>query len=38
VFTLSYFGIRQSLNVDLTFLFYEIGSVLLLAATIVFKI
>ncbi len=37
VFALSYFGIRQSLNVDLTFLFYEIGIVVLLALTIVFK-
>lgn len=35
VFTLSYLGIRQSLNLDLSFLFYEIGIALALALTII---
>jgi amino acid transporter len=38
VFTLSYVGIRQSLNLDLTFLFYEIGVALALALTIILKL
>jgi amino acid transporter len=38
VFTLSYLGIRQSLNLDLTFLFYELGVALALAATIIFRL
>lgn len=38
VFTFSYIGIRQSLNLDLTFLFYELGIALALAVTIIFKL
>lgn len=38
VFTLSYVGIRQSLNLDLTFLFYELGIALALAVTVIFRL
>ena len=38
VFALCYFGIRQSLRVDLTFLVFEIGVCLVLAVIVLFHV